>query len=512
MKKALIKVVLTVMTLVTLITVIPLSANASSDNKTQIFSYLTKEMGLNSAAACGIMANIEKESNFKPSTIIRDSNGLPSGGLCMWNGSRLSRLKNYCNRNDLNYLSIKGQLSYLNYELKLSQYKHIFDYLKKVPNNSTGAYNAAYYWCYYFEIPANRGTRSVQRANTAVKSYWPTYGNKKISTPELSFTAKKNIFDLDSSLTLKWTTGGDNADTYKVYVAKKNKKTGKYDWDNAKIYTTKNLKQTIKTNSLGSGDYNAYVRAINSATAEYKNSNYLKFTIKCVTHEYTGELIKAPTLTTTGKEKLTCQVCKEVTNATIDKLTNETLSKYPMTAPTATDRTMDSVTLSWSEYKGATGYHIYLRVNNKWQQVGVAEGVTEYTVTGLEIGAKHKFAIRAFVKDGESIYRTAYSSSYTTATKTDMVKLTYIKAEEGSKAALKWTAEEKASGYVVYMSTDGVNFERQMVIDDNKTIECVVENLTLGRIYYFRIHTFIDLGDHKVYSSSSNVRATLILK
>ena len=512
MKKALIKVILTVMTLVTLITVIPLSANATSDNKTQIFSYLTKEMGLNSAAACGIMANIEKESNFKPTTIIRDSNGLPSGGLCMWNGSRLSRLKTYCNNKGLNYLSIKGQLSYLNYELKLSQYKHIFNYLKKVPNNSSGAYDAAYYWCYYFEIPANRGTRSVQRANTAVRSYWPTYGNKKINTPELSFSGSKTTFDLDSSLTLKWTTGGDNADTYKLYVAKKNKKTGKFDWDNAKIYTTKSLKQTIKTNSLGSGDYSAYVKAVNSATGDYKNSNYLKFIIKCLTHENVGEVIKVPTLTTAGQEKLTCQVCKEVSTVKIAKLTNETLGNYPMSTPTATDRTMDSVTLSWTEYAGATGYNVYLRVDNKWKQVGVVEGATEYTVTDLEVGAKHKFAIRAFVKDGETIYRTGYSSSLLTATKTDMVKLTYIKAEEGAKTDLQWTAESKASGYVVYMSIDGINFERVKTIEDPAVTKCTIDGLTLGRIYYFRIHTFIDLGDHRVYSSSSNVRATLILK
>ena len=112
------KVLLIAMTLVTLITVIPLSANAASDNKTQIFSYLTDEMGLNSAAACGIMANIEKESSFKPEKIIRDSNGLQSGGLCMWNGGRLNNLKKFCANKGLNYLSIEGQLAYLEYELQ----------------------------------------------------------------------------------------------------------------------------------------------------------------------------------------------------------------------------------------------------------------------------------------------------------------------------------------------------------------------------------------------------------
>ncbi|MBO7320235.1 MAG: fibronectin type III domain-containing protein [Clostridia bacterium] len=518
MKKALIKVLLIAMTLVTLITVIPLSANATSDNKTQIFSYLTNEMGLNSAAACGIMANIEKESNFKPSKIIRDSNGLQSGGLCMWNGSRLSRLKNYCNNKGLNYLSIKGQLSYLAYELKLSQYKHIFDYIKNVPNNSKGAYDAAYYWCYYFEIPASRGSRSVQRGNSAVKSYWPTYGNKKISAPEISLSSEKTIFDLDSSLTIKWTSGGDNADEYKVFVAKKNKKTGDYNWKDAKTYSTTALKQKIKTNSLGSGDFAAYVRAINSATDNYKDSQKIKFTVKCITHEYTGEVISSPTLATTGTEKLTCSVCKTTKTEIIPILTNEALSEYPMTAPKASARTTDSITLTWTEFTGATGYNIYLRVDNKWKNVGTAEGVTEYTVTGLESGTKYKFAIKAFVTEvvpteTESVtntYRTAYSASYTTATKADMVKLESAKADGNKEVVLKWTQEAKADVYEIYMSVDGITFERAALIKDGTDTAHRLKNLTPGRIYYFRIHPYVEAGDHTVYSSSSNVRASLV--
>lgn len=518
MKKALIKVLLLAMTLVTLITVIPLSANATnSDNKTQIFSYLTKEMGLNSAAACGIMANIEKESNFNPATIIRDSNGLPSGGLCMWNGSRLSRLKNYCNSKGLNYLSIKGQLSYLEYELKLSQYKHVLNYLKRVPNSSSGAYDAAYYWCYYFEIPASRGTRSVQRGNAAIRTYWPKYGNKIIYTPELSLSSKKATFDLDSSLTLKWTTGGGNVETYKLYVAKKSTKTGKFDWDNAKTYTTKALKQEIKTNSLGAGDYSAYVKAINSSTSTSKSSSKIQFTIKCLTHENVGEIVKTPSLATEGQEKLTCQVCKAVTTAKLPKLTKETLSTYAMTTPTAVKRTKDTITLSWTEFSGVTGYYVYLRVDNKWKQVGLvevatAETSTEFTVTDLQPGTEYKFAVRAFFNDGEAIYKTAISNSYVTATQTEWVDLVYIKAIEGAKTELKWTADEKADGYVVYMSTDGHTFERKATIKGGNKTECTVSDLTLGRIHYFRIHTYVDVGDHKVYSPSSNVRATLILR
>lgn len=516
MKKALMKVLLIAMTLVTLLTVIPLSANATSDNKTQIFSYLTKEMGLNSAAACGIMANIEKESNFKPGKIIRDSNGLPSGGLCMWNGSRLNRLKNYCNNNGLNYLSIKGQLSYLEYELGLSQYKHILKYLKNVANNSSGAYDAAYYWCYYFEIPASRGSRSVQRGNAAIRTYWPTYGNKTISKPEISFSSDKTAFDLSSSLTIEWTSGSKNADTYKLYVAEKNQKTDKYDWTNAKIYTTGALKQKIKTSTLGAGDFAAYVRAINSATGNYKDSNKIKFTVKCIDHQYTSTVLEVPTLTKEGKEKLTCSVCKYKTTAAIPALTYKNLGDYPMTAPTASGRTTDSITLKWNVYEGATGYYVYYRVGNKWKLIDTVIGATEYTVKGLESATTYKFALRAFVKVDGEVYKTYSSEVYTTATKSPAVQITSLDCsieklslDASAEAVLEWTKEKKADGYAVYASINGSDYERIALIKDKNTTSLKITGMKLRYLYSFRVHTIVDAGDHNVYSDASNERNTL---
>ena len=514
MKKALMKVLLIAMTLVTLLTVIPLSANATSDNKTQIFSYLTKEMGLNSAAACGIMANIEKESNFKPGKIIRDSNGLPSGGLCMWNGSRLNRLKNYCNNNGLNYLSIKGQLSYLEYELGLSQYKHVLKYLKNVANNSSGAYDAAYYWCYYFEIPASRGSRSVQRGNAAIRSYWPTYGNKTVSKPEISLSSEKTAFDLTSSLTIEWTSG-KNADTYKLYVAEKNQKTDKYDWSNAKIYTTSSLKQKIKANTLGSGDFAAYVRAINTPTGNYKDSSKIKFTVKCIDHEYTSEVLVAPTLTKDGKESLTCTICKYETTKVIPALTYETMGDYPMTAPTASARTADSITLKWDVYEGATGYYVYNRVNNEWKLIDTVVGANQYTVTGLKSATTYKFALRAFVKDEGKIYKTYCSDAYTTATPTNPVEIIAVDNEvnlrSGGTAILQWTKSEKAMGYVVYVSNTGHSndYEKISVIKDKNTTSLKVSGMAISRPYYFKVRTIFDAGDHYVYSDFSNDRMVI---
>ncbi len=512
MKKAIIKVIITMMTLVTLLTVIPLSANASTSNKTEVFSYLTKELGFNSAAACGIMANIEKESNFKSSTIIRDSNGLLSGGLCMWNGSRLTNLKNYCSKNGYNYLSIKGQLKFLEHELKSSRYNYIYKYLKNVSNSSGGAYDAAYYWCYYFEVPANRATRAKQRGNAASGTYWKAYGNKTVTKPELSFSKDKTSYDLNSSITLKWTSGGKNADVYKVYVAQKNTKTGKYDWDNSKIYTTSSLKQKISTDYLGAGYYSAYVKAINNATENSKKSNYLTFTIDCLTHNYSEKVIENPTLTKEGVSELTCKDCGHKATGKIDKITYKNFSDYAMTAVKASDRTNTSLTLKWDAYEGVDGYYLYQRVDGKWKAVA-SLSETEYTVSGLEPATSYKFAVKAYIKHEDTVYKSAISKSYTTATQTNRVTVKTIKGNEDGSATLTWTKEEKATGYAIYVSADGgKSYKKNVVIKDNKVCEGTVKNLEAGKIYLFKVCTYLDAGDHNVYNDGSNIRLVRIAR
>ena len=128
MKKALTKVMLTAITLVILAAIVPLSASAStSNNKSEIFKQLTTKLDLNPAAACGIMANIEHESDFDPTLVIVDTNGLLSGGLCQWNGGRFSNLQNFCYNNGYNYLSIEGQLAFLKHELSSGSYGYIYN-------------------------------------------------------------------------------------------------------------------------------------------------------------------------------------------------------------------------------------------------------------------------------------------------------------------------------------------------------------------------------------------------
>lgn len=146
------------------------NSNSKYTNEEIIFAFLTRECGFNTAAACGVLANIKAESGFRPTAL----NSIGCYGICQWYKGRRTRLNNFCEENGYDSASLEGQLWYLKYELQ-NHYKGTWNYLKGVDNTSDGAYDAAYYWCYYFEIPENRTSNSIKRGNSAQDTYWPKY-------------------------------------------------------------------------------------------------------------------------------------------------------------------------------------------------------------------------------------------------------------------------------------------------------------------------------------------------
>ena len=156
----------------------------------RVYNYLVSEMKLNTAA-CGVMANIEYESNFRLGNI---SDGGTSYGLCQWHKGRWRSLKSYCSKNGLNATSLEGQLAFLNYELA-KNYGKVYRYIHNVSNTAGGAYDAAYYWCYYYEVPTNRGSKAVKRGNVARNKYWKRYkgynGKTIVGVVPVSVSSKK---------------------------------------------------------------------------------------------------------------------------------------------------------------------------------------------------------------------------------------------------------------------------------------------------------------------------------
>ena len=143
----------------------------SGSNEEAVFKFLTKVVGFNTAAACGVMANIKYESGYKATS---GGDGGSSIGIVQWHGSRKTRLIKWCKDNDYDYTGLKGQLYFLQYEMK-RYYPAVYNRLKAVANSSQGAYDAGYDFCYNFEAPSSRATRSVTRGNYARTTLWQRY-------------------------------------------------------------------------------------------------------------------------------------------------------------------------------------------------------------------------------------------------------------------------------------------------------------------------------------------------
>ena len=139
----------------------------------EVFDYLTNELMLSNAAACGVLANIEHESSFQP-TIFGDKG--TSYGLCQWHNERFTALRGYCAYLGLDYRTVEGQMAYLKYELG-TNYVSLLLYLQSIDNTPEGAYKAAYQWCVLFERPSNMQVKAASRGELARGKYWPRYNN-----------------------------------------------------------------------------------------------------------------------------------------------------------------------------------------------------------------------------------------------------------------------------------------------------------------------------------------------
>mgnify|MGYP001419132539 CR=1 FL=1 len=165
----------------------PTYAKGSSNEQT-VYNFLTSVLGLNKAGACGVLANIQCESAFKPDAL-GDSG--TSYGICQWHAGRYAALKTWCASNGKNYQTLDGQLWYLKYELERS-YTSVLAYIRAVEDTAEGAYNAGHRWCAKFEIPANTEVNAQKRGELAKGTYWTKY-NRTSGSSSVTLGAPGNV-------------------------------------------------------------------------------------------------------------------------------------------------------------------------------------------------------------------------------------------------------------------------------------------------------------------------------
>ena len=119
----------------------------SADPKSQIYNFLTGSMGLSKAQACGVMANMHRESRFNSTS----DNGLGYYGLCQWGGERKDNLFKWCDENGYDATTIDGQLHFLQYEMPL-YYPNTTAQLRACPDDEEGARRACWIFAIGYEV------------------------------------------------------------------------------------------------------------------------------------------------------------------------------------------------------------------------------------------------------------------------------------------------------------------------------------------------------------------------
>ncbi len=177
MKKRLICILLIAALLATLIAVSASAAEDPAANEKEIYTYLTGEMGLNTAAACGIMANIYYETNF-----IADKSVSGYYGLFMYWSGLANELKTWCVDNGYDSSTVQGQMKFFDYKMEAS-YQTLLSSLSSIANTADGAYSAADLFWRQFERPANANYEANKRGTYASGTLFPKYANAGIDTP-----------------------------------------------------------------------------------------------------------------------------------------------------------------------------------------------------------------------------------------------------------------------------------------------------------------------------------------
>ena len=489
------------------------SAASTESNKRAVFDFLTGEAGFNSAAACGIMANIEHESNFDPTIVARDRNGLLSGGLCMWNGTRFKSLQNYCYNNGYNYLSISGQLRFLMHELKTDYFKHIYNYLKGVSNSSTGAYNAGYYWCYYFEIPSNRASKACERGSKASNKYWLVYGGKTASQKpaqselKLSCSASGKTVDIESKVTFSWSGGSSSVKNYYLCL----KKPGQDSY--AKISVNGSKKYTLSLKGKKAGTYKAYVigKKDNGSTTG-SASKTVSFTVKCTAHNYKKISVKKPTKTANGYTTYKCQKCSAVKKVAIPSYNKQNLNKVSLGALKVSSVSSSKIKLKWSTVKDADGYLIYRKNGDSWKLVkAVSAKYTSYTVSGLKSNSAYTFLVRAYAGSATDKNSRVVSGYKTVSARTAPAApvLASVSRPEEGQVSLKWNKSSGADGYVVYgCNTLNGKYKKLAVV---KGTSYTAKNLTGGDYIYLKVKAYNKTSSGVLYSDYSKIKYAKVL-
>ena len=173
----------------------------------------------------------------------------------------------------------------------------------------------------------------------------------------------------------------------------------------------------------------------------------------------------------------------------------------PVDKLSCTQRTRNTVTLSWGVNNFATGYIIERYSDGKWIQIAnIASNTTVSCKTGsLSAGTAYRFRIKAYNSSSVSSY--TYTSVETLPADVGNFICT---ARTTNSITLSWNRNTTATGYKLEQYKGG-KWVQVAVINSNSATSYRVTGLTAATAYSFRIRAYKTSGNATAHSGYTNL-------
>lgn len=480
-----------------------LGAQSAQSVELECYTFFTTKMGLNSAAACGILANIYNECAFKPNNLqqiyekklkytdetytaavdngtyknfVHDSAGY---GLVQFTWWELKRdLLAYARKKGKSIGDTQTQLEYLQISLGA---KRTSD-MKKIPNTANGAYQAGKYFCDEYEKPGLK-EQPVARARLARDTFWPKYKNayaraktglpNALEAPELA-----SLTPTAAGLRFVW-NGREGATKYRVF---RKGETG--SWvrlgDTAQLSWTDETAASGKTWSYTVYCLNASGKRVSSYDPVGLSRTFWRApVIKSLCNTAKGVRLswnsrgcpgylvsrkrkgqsawEQPELVTkcswvdtgavSGQTYVYAVSCADLEGRALSKRQSKTILCLEAPVLKGVSNVSRGIRVRWKGSAGVSGYWVCRRqVNGKWKRIAVLKGKGrgEYIdrSTARKNGAVYEYTVRAY--SGSTL--SGYTNPGDAICRLNAPKLKSVSYRKG-KLTAKWSRGARAQGY-----------------------------------------------------------------
>ena len=180
-------------------------------------------------------------------------------------------------------------------------------------------------------------------------------------------------------------------------------------------------------------------------------------------------------------------------------VTTDKMAKTPTPKAVATKNT---VTLTWSEVEGATGYRVYQYSpeKDKYEVINSVKGTETYKVTSLKEDNTYKFKIKPYAKTSKGVVWNKASSAVTVQT-IDKTKAKFESPVIGTKGVtLNWSEVEGATAYKLFKVVGG---KLETVASGIKKTSYKVEKLESGKEYTFVVRAYKKVDGKVIWYTKS---------